>query len=63
MKILNIVRPNLDESTRKQGVLINGAVYSLHIADDEVIITDNRDYFKIYQISSLEFFNVISSED
>lgn len=63
MKILNIVRPNLDESTRKRGVLINGVVYSLHIADDEVIITDNRDYFKIYQISSLEFFNVISSED
>lgn len=63
MKILNIVRPNLDESTRKQGVLINGVVYSLHIADDEVIITDNRDYSKIYQILSLEFFNVISSED
>lgn len=63
MKILNIVRPNLDESTRRQGVLINGVVYSLHIADDEVIITDNRDYSKIYQISSLEFFKIISSED
>lgn len=62
MKELSI-RRRLDESTRKEGVLINGVVYSLHIADDEVILTDNRDYSKIYQISSLEFFNILNLED
>lgn len=62
MKELSI-RRRLDESTRKQGVLINGVVYSLHIADDEVILTDNRDYSKIYQISSLEFFKILNLED
>lgn len=62
MKELSI-RRRLDESTRKEGVLINGVVYSLHIADDEVILTDNRDYSKIYQISSLEFFKILNLED
>ena len=57
MKTLAI-RRELDETTRKQGVLINGTVYSLHITHhDEVIVTDNEDYSKIYAILSLDFYN------
>lgn len=62
MKELAIKR-NLNEETRKQGVWmpLNGKieVFSLHITeDDEVIITDNRDYTKIYNIQSLDFYNM-----
>lgn len=57
MKELAIKR-ELNDDTRKQGVLINGIVYSLHITDhDEVIVTDNEDYSKIYAILSLDFYN------
>lgn len=57
MKALAIKR-ELDEDTRKQGILINDTVYSLHITDhDEVIVTDNEDYSKIYVILSLDFYN------
>lgn len=45
----------LSDETRKQGLYIAGEVYSLHIKDKEAIITDNRDYTKIYAILSLEF--------
>lgn len=59
MKDLPIKR-NLDEETRKQGVVINGEVFSLHIThNDEVIITDNFDYTKIYCIYSLDYFKFI----
>lgn len=58
MKDLAINR-NLDDDTRKQGIWINGVVYSLHITNDEVIITDNSDYTIIYQVTSLEFWNAI----
>ena len=58
MKDLAINR-NLDDDTRKQGIWINGVVYSLHITNDEVIITDNSDYTIIYQITSLEFWNAM----
>lgn len=51
MKELAIKR-HLNEDTRKEGVLINGEVYSLHITEDEVIITDNDDYSKIYSVQS-----------
>ena len=48
----------LDDETRKQGLLMrSGEVYSLHIKNGEVIITDNSDYTKIYAIYSLDFFN------
>lgn len=62
MKELSI-RRNLTDSTRKQGVWVRNAdgdiaVYSLHITHNkEVIITDNKDYSKIYAIYSLDFFN------
>lgn len=57
MKELTIKR-DLNEDTRKQGVLIDGTVYSLHITDhDEVIVTNNEDYSKIYAILSLDFYN------
>lgn len=60
MKNLPIKRV-LDESTRKQGLLIDGLVYSLHITiNGEAIITDNEDYSKIYAIHSLDFFNLIT---
>ena len=56
MKELLINRNLICEETRKQGVYINGKVYSLHIVNDEVVITDNEDYTKIYQITSLDFW-------
>lgn len=56
MKELAIKR-ELNENTRKQGVVIGGEVYSLHITDNEVIITDFHDYIKIYEIQSFEFYN------
>ena len=59
MKELAINR-HLDEDTRKQGILINGVVYSLHITNNEVIITDNHDYTIIYQVTSLDFWNTIN---
>ncbi len=58
MKGLTIQRA-LNEETRKQGIWVqtkNGIeVFSLHILDGEVIITDNSDYSKIYEISSLDY--------
>lgn len=64
MKELSIKR-NLNEETRKQGVWmpVDGKieVFSLHITEDnEVIITDNRDYTKIYSVQSLDFYNTIA---
>jgi len=48
----------LTDETRKQGILLMGEVYSLHITQQhEVIITDNSDYTKIYAVMSLEFAN------
>ena len=55
------IRRVLNEDTRKQGVIINGIVYSLHItAENEVVITDNDDYSKIYSIQSFDFFKEIN---
>ena len=52
------VRRVLTDETRKQGILLMGEVYSLHITQrHEVIITDNSDYTKIYAVMSLEFAN------
>ena len=57
------IKRNLDESTRKQGVIYrDGEVYSLHITDREVIITDFYDYTRIYCIYSLEFYNSVDKQ-
>lgn len=57
MRELSIRRALTDE-TRKQGILLIGEVYSLHITQQhEVIITDNSDYTKIYAVMPLEFAN------
>ncbi len=60
MKDLTIHR-NLNDNTRKQGIWVqtpNGVeVFSLHIKNNEVIITANSDYTKIYVIYSLEYYN------
>ena len=54
------IRRALNDSTRKQGILLCGEVYSLHITRNrEVIITDNSDYTKIYAVMSLEFSNTM----
>jgi hypothetical protein len=51
------INRQLDDDTRKQGIWINGIVYSLHIThNNEVIITDNHDYTIIYQVTSLDFW-------
>ena len=56
------IKRNLDEETRKQGIVINGEVYSLHITNnDEVIITDNDDYTIIYSIQSLDFYKLLAN--
>ena len=62
MKELLINRNLICEDTRKQGILINGKVYSLHIVNDEVVITDNEDYTKIYQITSKEFYDEMCND-
>ena len=57
MKELAINRV-LDEETRKQAIWTKcGEVYSLHIKNGEAIITDHKDYTKIYAVYSLDFFN------
>ena len=56
LKPLTNVTRELDDDTRKQGIYIAGEVYSLHIANGEVIVTDNNDYTKIYSIQSIDFF-------
>lgn len=61
MRSLNIKR-ELNGYTRKQGVLIGGTVFSLHILNDEVIITDNRDYTKIYSIQTITMYNLCEDE-
>ena len=60
--LTNVTR-ELDDDTRKQGIYIAGEVYSLHIANGEVIVTDNNDYTKIYSIQSIEFFNMLEREE
>lgn len=51
------IKRALNDSTRKQGILVNDEVYSLHITKNrEVIITDNRDYSRIYAVCSLDLY-------
>lgn len=66
MKDLPINR-NLDEETRKQGVWLivdgNVEIFSLHITEhNEVIITDNNDYTKIYSVMSLDYYNLLERQ-
>ena len=57
------IKRALNENTRKQGILIDRVLYSLHITKNrEVIITDNRDYGKVYAVMSLDFYNRMSME-
>lgn len=54
------IRRALNDSTRKQGITVNGEVYSLHITKNrEAIVTDNKDYSKVYAVLSLDFYNRI----
>lgn len=63
MNELNI-RRNLNDDTRRQGICISGKVYSLHITkNNELIITDNLDYTKIYAVCSLDFYNFIYEDE
>lgn len=67
MKELAIKR-NLSEETRKQGIWLRTdegvKVFSLHITEkDEVIISDNSDYSKIYSVQSLDFYNLLESQE
>lgn len=57
------IKRELNEETRKQGILVGGEVYSLHITNDEVLITDNHDYTKIYSVRSLDFNRAIGKGD
>ena len=57
MSTLSIKRA-LNDHTRKQGILIDREVLSLHITKNrEVIVTDNKDYSKVYAVMSLDFYN------
>lgn len=67
MKELTIIR-ELNEDTRKQDIWmrIEGKtmLFALHITkDDEVIVTDNRDFTKIYSVQSLDFYIMLSKLD
>ena len=54
------IRRALNDNTRKQGVLVNGEVYSLHITKNrEVIVTDGKDYNKVYAVLSLGFYQLL----
>ena len=54
------IKRALNDSTRKQGITVNGEVYSLHITKNrEAIVTDNKDYSKVYAVMSLDFYNRI----
>ena len=62
------IKRALNESTRKQGIYVGkpgqGEVYSLHITKNrEVIITDNKDYSKVYAVYSLDFYQLLERED
>ena len=57
------IKRALNENTRKQGILIDRVLYSLHITKNrEVIITDNSDYGKVYAVMSLDFYNRMERE-
>lgn len=63
MKELSIKRA-LDKKTRKQSIWIpmegKIRIFSLHITPQkEVIITDDKDYTKIYEIISLDYYNAV----
>lgn len=63
MKSLADITRSLNEKTRRQGILISGKVYSLHVTDDEVIITDNKDYTQIYSIQTKEMFALLEADN
>ena len=63
MKSLADITRSLNEKTRRQGILIGGKVYSLHVTDDEVIITDNKDYTQIYSIQTKEMFALLEADN
>ena len=50
----------LTDDTRKQGIVIYGKVYSMHIlSSNKVVITDNSDYTKIHAVMTLDFYNIL----
>lgn len=62
------IKRNLNEETRKQAIWLQTSegikVFSLHITEhDEVIITDNSDYTKIYSVQSLGFYNLLERQE
>lgn len=60
---LSVVKRALNDGTLKQGVLLAGTVYALHVTRNrEVIITDMTDYTKIYAVLSLELYQLIEQE-
>ncbi len=63
MTELSVVKRALNDGTLKQGVLLAGTVYALHVTRNrEVIITDMTDYTKIYAVLSLELYQLIEQE-
>lgn len=61
------IKRALNESTRKQGIYVGkpgqGKVYSLHITKNrEAIITDDKDYSRVYAVLSLDFYNQVKRE-
>ena len=57
------IRRALNENTRKEGVLVWNEIYALHITKNrEAIVTDNKDYSKVYAVVSLDFYNLLSKQ-
>ena len=54
------IKRKLTEGTRKEGILCEQTLRSLHITKhNEVIITDNVDFTKIYQICTFDYYKYI----
>lgn len=57
------IKRALDESTRLETVRIGLRYYSVHITtNSEVIITDRRDFSRIYAVLSLDLYNAMTDD-
>lgn len=63
MEPLKDISYELSEETRLEDILIWGEVYATHITEQkEIAITDRHDYSKIYMITSIQFYNLLTSD-
>ena len=57
------IKRALNESTRKEYQVHDGKMFALHITKNrEAIITDDKDYSRVYAVLSLDFYNQVKRE-